>query len=729
MKRITILAFLSLFGLLLKAQTKDEFLTELYDRLHDSPFQQSVKKIAPIPCGVVYVQAPEHEEKEVRAHMKLIKSLGFNALKQIMAKPGWTEERISIIALEEGIIPFWYGEGGWEPITEQLLTKLGIPKNETMEKLITNQKMIDYQKNIMKERAGKIEEYNKKNIKNLKVTSTAYEPELGKRGIDLTPKGEELFVEWCKSTYKTIENLNKAYNQDVSNLSIDDYNGFLSWEDFAARWKTLSGREFRHTRDILKFKVEHALISIGESSKKFKEIVGSTTPYRGGGEMGLFLPAAYMGVDFEGIADTIKNYGSLYPSLHFTWHYEETNHEMVLPFYQQASLMNDYFKGGWCGGWESSGGPQQISGEKDAIGNGYYVDGGTLLQFYLSQFAAGFKGFGIWCWNVRESGGEVGEYALLDRNEQVTDRAVKMGQLSKALQNLRYEIWTTKKEPIVGVLSSWNNDAMWGVVGIAGPTEFIMKPIEARIGVSRALQNANIPFEYVTPDDLKNGLGGRYKIIYMPAMMCIENELQKSLKTYVEEGGRLVMDAPGGWINEYGDLITSEKGSFIEQVFGTQLSDVQFSGTNRSFSIDANSINGFMYDLNLTTAKSNYNYSHGKPAITENKLGKGTAIIIGYNASLDCFKKGNIESEKRLLKYTMGNYPSPYSCDGAIVYRLASPTADYYIFINEGEQKKVNLKTKFTYKKITDPISGEILTNAEGINLETHSARWLRMEK
>jgi beta-galactosidase len=718
-------------ALTVQAQKNDEFLHELYDKLHDSPMQQKFKKIAPVPAGVVYIQQPTDGEKEIRAHFKTMKQLGFNALKQIMVNPGWTEEQIALIALEEGIIPYWYGEGGWEDITDELLKKLGIPKTMSIPEIRKHPKMVEYQKNVLIKRIKDMEKYTQANGgKPIRSTSVAYDPEVGNRGQELTPHGEELYIEWCKKTYTTIENLNKAYNQDVANLSITPYGGFKDWEDFKKNWRNISGREFRHFRDILRFKVEYNLNRIDELAQKFQEVAGKDAPYRGGGEMSLYLPAAFMSVDMEGIADVIRKYGSFYPSQHFTWHYEQTDHEIVRPFYQQASLMNDFFKGGWTGGWESSGGPQQISGEKQAIGNSYYVDGGTLLQFYLSQLAAGFKGFGIWCWNSRPSGGEGGEYALLDRNNNVTDRAVKIGELAKALDKYRDEIWKAKKEPTVGILNNWENDAMWGVVSLAGPEEFKMKPIFARIGVSRALQNQNIPFEYVTVDDIKNGLAARYKVIYLPAMLTLNTGLIELLTKYVEGGGRLIMDAPGAWYDEYGDVVNTSKGSAFEKLFGVLLTDVQYSGVNRTFQLDGKDLKGFTFDLTPTTAKIIATYSHGKAGITENNLGKGKAIILGYEASLNCFKQGNTDEEKKLVRYALGEYTPTFTCEGSLVYRLSAPTADYYIFINDGEATTVNLDTKnYKYKAVTDAISGEKLNLGAAIKLEAHSGRWLRFEK
>ncbi|MCS7004539.1 MAG: beta-galactosidase trimerization domain-containing protein [Cytophagales bacterium] len=724
--------FIFLLSYSVFSQNKDEFLRELYDKQHETPAQRKYRKIAPMPAGVVYIQEPTESEKEMRQHFRLMRQLGFNALKQILASPGWTEGQIAKIALEEGIIPFWYGEGGWEEITDELLSKLGIPKNTPIEEVRKNPKMLEYQKQVLLRRIDKMEEYAKNNGgKQIRSTSVSYDPEVGNRGTELTPKGEELFIEWCKKTYGTIENLNKAYNQHIPDLSITPFGGFKDWEDFKNNWKKLSGREYRHIRDLMRFKADHGVARIKESAEHFVKNVDKEAPYRGGGEMSLYLPAAYMGVDMEAIAEVIKDYGSFYPSQHFAWHYEQTDHEIVLPFYQQASLMHDFFKGGWVGGWESSGGPQQISGEPQAINNGYYVDGGTLLQFYLSQMAAGFRGFGIWCWNARIAGGEAGEYSLLDRNGNLTDRAITIGKLAQAMQKYRDEIWQMRKEPLVGILWEWENDAMWAALSTNAPRENLMKPIYARIGVSRALQNANIPFEYVTAQDIRNGLAARYKIIYLPAMLALSNDVFELLSKYVEQGGRLVCDMPSLWFDEYARLIRTGKGSTFEKTFGATLNNFQYSGNNRTFSIGAIEIKGFMVDLTITTAKTlaTYNYNPNKPAIIENKLGRGTSVLLGYEASLACHKPNQL-MEEMLLKYTLGNYTSPYECEGAIVYRLASPKVDYYFFINDGESKDVKLQTPaYSYKIAIDAISGEKIAIGEPIRLEAHSARWLRFEK
>jgi beta-galactosidase len=406
--------------------------------------------------------------------------------------------------------------------------------------------------------------------------------------------------------------------------------------------------------------------------------------------------------------------------------------------YMQASLMNDLFKGGWTGGWESTGGPQQLDGEKDATHpNAYFVDDAEVMQLYLSQLAAGFRGFGVWCWNVRTAGKEGGEYSLLDRNGQVTPRAVRLGQMGQAMQRYRFELWNAHKEPSVGVLYDWENEATWAAMSVRGRDNFRLQPVMARIGISRALMQANIPYEYVTPTDLLKGLSGRYKVIYLPAQLTIRKDLLPVLEQYVQAGGHLVMDLPGAWYDEQTVNLPTGKGSAFARIFGATLDDFQYAGTNRTVTLGRDTLFGFVMNATPVTANVLARYGHGKPAVLQHALGKGKATLLGWQASLNCFgREGRYATATQaqapiaqLLGYLKKEVPQPFMCDGALAYRLAHATADHYILLNEGAAKTVQLKTPgYRYKTITDAITGEKV-DPLAIKLGAYDGRWLRMEK
>jgi len=714
---IVILTILSFPGI---AQQPDEFLTSVYDKLHDSPMQQKFKKIKPMPAGVVYIQHQGEGEKEIRDHFRLMKKLGFNSLKGINPIPGWTVEKISLMALEEGLTPWWYGEGGWEDITPGLLKKLGIPATSKMSDILKNPKMVQYQTDLMKQSLLR------------KATGSGgggYEPSVGGFGVDLTENGKKLFIGWCQKTYGQIENLNKAWNADASFYPRDGV--FTSWEDFTNRWDPLNGgdmgKECRNFFDILKFKVDHHIETLAERLEK-SYTSNPNAPSRAGGELGLFRPQASFPTDLESIANLMTKYGSFYPSIHFVWHFNEVKGELARPFYMQASLATDYFKGGWAAPWESTGGPQQVSGEKE-ISTGFTVDDGVMTQFILSEIAAGFKGFGLWCWSIRTAGIEVGEYSLLDRNNQAGPRVIKVGQIARTMDKYRDEIWDARKEPLVGVLTDWNNEAMMAVFSMKSRPGFKQDPLNCRIGVSRALINANVPFEYVTVRDLKAGLAQRYKIIYMPGNMVFSRELMPILTEYVRKGGRLVMDMPGAMTDEYSVVYPTGKGSDFEKLFGTTINDFQFSGYNITNSISNFEIRGTTVYATPTSGRVMAKYDNDSPAVIENKVDKGTSVLIGYEASKMCFEPGNSRAEKMVLEFSLGAYTSPYQCDNAIVYRISSPLADHYFLINDGKAKTVAVKfVSKSYKTIIDAITGETV-NPGAITLQSNNGRWIRCEK
>ncbi len=717
--------FLSSFAF---AQNTDPFLVSKYDQLHHSAEQAKFKKIAPMPAGVVYVQRPGEGEAEMRWHFRTMKELGFNALKQIMTVEGWTVEQVQLNAIEEGLIPWWYGEGGCEIIDDALLQKLGIPKETPVPEIREHPKMLAHQKEVLRKRIERSQALIQKQGSIPRSSARAFEPVVGERGVDLSDEGKQAFVKWAKNRYGTIEKANFAYNQHHAGL-LTEGQSYSSWDDFEQRWQNANHREYRAKRDIFRFKADYSLNSLKEKIRAFKSVFPSA-PFRAGGELGLFLPQAWYCVDLEGIADLVREAGSFYPSVHFSWHYDQVDNELTRPFYMQASFANDIFKGGWAATWESTGGPQQFDGEKYGKPKGFTVDDKTMTQFVLTQIAAGLRGFGIWCWSARTAGKEAGEYSLLDRNNKVSPRAIKVGKIAQAMDKYRDELWAAHKEPLVGVLVNWDNEAIWAAMSVRGKDEFRQRPISARVGVSRAFINANIPFEYVTADDLRNGLGPRYKIIYLPSMLAVNKDIMDILRQYVYDGGRLVADLPSFWYDEYSAMINTGENSEFEKIFGVELNDFHYSGINRDFTLEGLKLKGFTARFTPTKANVLAYYDNGSPAITNHQYGQGTATVLGFEASGMCFEPGNDLAERKLVRYTLGEYTAPYSCEGAIVYRLAAPSADHYFLINDGPTKSVYLNTKkYEYQLVTDAVTGNELLPGSAIEVESYGGRWLRFEK
>jgi len=718
------------------AVADDEFLTQLYDTLHDSPLQRKIRDLAPMPFGVVFLPWKGMTEQDMRRHFRLMRQLGFNNLKQTMPSPEWTQERILEVALDEGVIPFWYGEGGWEAITPELLQKLGIPASHSKQEIRKHPKMLAYQKEVLR--------------KGISMNSGraflegAGDPALA--GFKHTPdpiiRKEDVpfFLRWLRETYKTPDDVANAWNQ--YEVGIDD-KPFKTWEDVERGLVRASsepnslrgqGREYGRVRDLLRYKSDYHTRQILAAAQAARR-ANPNAPTRTGGEMGLFLPFAYRATKMEDLAQTQLETGSFYPSIHFAWHFGEVNYEVALPIYMQVSFAADLFKGGWAGAWESTGGPQQLTGAKGwdyqqgSTTPGFTVNAGTMTQLFLSYLAGGFKGAGVWTWNYRRAGWEGGEYALLDRNWKPSERAIRAGKIAQAAEKLRDELWTTHKEPQVGVLYNWDSDAIWAATSLRGRDHFRHFPMQARVGMSRALMNGNVPWEHVTPSDIDAGLAPRYKIICLPAQLAISQDLLGKLLKYVEAGGRVVMDSPGALYDEHGLVLPTAEGTVFERLFGAELADVQYSN-NVPRILDGRRMEGFISELRPTRAKVLSRFQTGEPAVTENRIGKGSAVLIAWDASYSAFKAGNTASETRLLQAALGGLESPYACDKAVVYRLASPAADHYFFINDGPPTQARLTFRdYKYASASDPVSGHQIPLDAPVELEGYSGRWLRFVK
>jgi len=717
-----------------------DFLHDRIALLHDTPMQRKLRHLAPWPVGCVFLPWPGLTEADARAHFRLMKQLGFTCLKQTMPTPEWPEERTLHLALDEGIIPFWYAEGGYPDITPALLAQLGLPNDLDIDAALAHPTVVAHLHALLRVRIGR-------KLKAAHVAGDGGEVERkpaswvpgvvgDARGHELHPEALPHFVAWLKTQYGTPEAVAEAWNWRHVGITLPGA-PWTTWDQVQAAVPALPAREYRHLRDIMTFRAEQFIRQYVRSAVDATQAIDADEPVRAGGEMGLFLPFASRATDMEGMALEMGRGGSFYPSLHLAWHFEEVDFEVARPVYLMAAIAHDWAKGLWSATWESTGGPQYFSGGKSAfveetrnVTPGFTVDAGCMTQLLLSYIAAGFRGVGLWAWNHRTAGWEGGEYAILDRNRQPTARAHRVGAIGSACTRLRRELWQANKEPLVGVLVDWDNEAIWAAMAVSGRDKYRNEPIRARVGAGRALIDANVPWEHVTTRNLAAGLGARYRVIYAPAFIAFSARLQDLLEAYVRQGGRLVIDMPGAYYDDFGRVMPTGPGTWFERVFGGVLHELTYSSRlNQRLSIDGVAFDGFTCALTPTRAAVIGRTADGAPAVLEHQLDRGSAVVIAAQLSLNCLKPGHRAEQDLLVRHALGAYRSPYRCHGAIAYRLAAPTADHYILINDGPVTTARLETAWNYRAATDAVTGEAIDLAAPIALEAHSGRWVRAAK
>jgi beta-galactosidase len=555
------------------------------------------------------------------------------------------------------------------------------------------------------------------------------------RGGALVPDDEvPAFAAWLHEQYGRVEHALRAYHLGPAAWRRPP----TSFEELAAM--ASQGRHadetnwagFRQQRDVLRFMADRMCAGIREVAAR-SQAWDPGEPIRTGIHRALENQAAN-GWDFELQADAIAAAGSFYASFHPTHHLRETDGEMERPCYMTARIVADMNKGRWSAMWESVGGPQTYSGHFS-----YAFDCRAMERCMLSYLAAGLKGIGIWSWNARDKGWEIGEYSLCDLTGRPSGRAVTAGAIARACQRHRFELWEAHDQPQVGVLYSWENEAAFARMSYGGYplprlADIVQLPAHARIGAMRALINGCVPWELVTEREIEAGLAARYRTIYVPHTICLSAATMQRLREYVEAGGRLVVDSPSLLVSaDDGTLFDTRQGTDFERVFGLELAASQ-STFNYPLALMNQPLRGFWSDVNVTTATVAARFSDGRPAVLAHRLGSGSACFIAFEASSLMHRPGNEVMERYVRDLLLDGEAPPYTVDRPVLaYRRVAPTADHIFLINDRpERQEVSLAVRDrAYGAGEDCVTGEKLAVAGStlpVVLEPWQGRWIRLE-
>lgn len=722
----------------------DPYLTKIYWSLNDDTIQQKLRQLKPFPVGVVYYQQRGEDLAAIKKDIKQIKDFGFTNISRLELhapeNASGFEEQVCNTILESGMYPWYYGMAGWEALTPNLLQNLGIDisiADSNIREIEKHPEMIKYQVAIQKERILHIKDKPLEDEMSILWNNSPFLPD-----SQVTE-----FALWLEKKYKTIQDLETAWNvgytNDINNFNFTTAAQQLATaqiDEFGNRWGNNS-RDFRRFRDAMRFQADRLAVSYKAKAKLLNKW-DKNEPRRISGSR-LLENQPVNGHDYQELANVAASVGSFYTPIRLNRDLETVEGEIIRPVYIQARTITDMFKGGWAAVWESTAGPAQWNGKY-----GYTANAKLIKQLMLCYIAAGLKGIGFESWNPRSEGWEAGESSLTTLQGEPSERAKIAGNIAKIIQKYRFELWDALDEPVVGILYSWENEAILGRMSMGAKPisttnaqngnsqKFDQYYTEAKIGISRTLMNHSIPFEYVTEKDLAAGLAHRYQVIYLPCMIALSQETADILAGYVKNGGRIVADMPVMLYDDYGRLHHQFKGSSFEKVFGFLTTDYNntFNAHKKLNNMD---ITGQYAEIELTNGKVFIYFQDGTPAIIQSSYGKGSTTVFNFEAGRMAFTPGQDALEDIIMLNTLGDMVRPQFIVGntktTMVFRRSAPNVDHYFVINDGYKESISISTSvLRYSNATDVLSGEELSiRNDKIELEApaHSARWIRCVK
>ena len=419
---------------------------------------------------------------------------------------------------------------------------------------------------------------------------------------------EKAFRVWLKKKYRTIEELNRAWNTSFWGHT------FYEWDEIVL--PNLLSEHFEYDRsqfqgmtlDYKRFNSESML----ECYKMEYEAVKSVTPNL---PVTTNLMGFYKNLDYKMWAKYMDV---------VAWDNYPANEDTPA----QIAMSHDLMRG------IKGGAPFLLMEQTPSVTNWLSYNAlkrpGVMRLWSYQAVAHGADS--VMFFQMRRSIGACEKLhgAIIDHVGTNQTRVYREAQaLGKELERIGEETLGAVTEAEVAVYFDWDN--WWAIECSAGPSCELKYKDEVYL-YYEALHSLNIPADIVgEEDDLE-----RYKVLIAPILYMTKPGYDEKIRRFVEKGGVFVTTFFSGIVDEHDLVITGGYPGRLRDILGiwVEESDALPHGVQNEFSYQ-----GIVYPAKLlcdlshpegAEVLSTYekDFYQGMPAITKNSFGKGEAYYV-----------------------------------------------------------------------------------------------------
>jgi beta-galactosidase len=313
---------------------------------------------------------------------------------------------------------------------------------------------------------------------------------------------------------------------------------------------------------------------------------------------------------------------------------------------------------------------------------------GEMRLWAMQAVAHGAEGVLHFRWRSGRRGAEEYWYGVLDHDNIPRARYAEFKTEGHELQKVGAEIIGSKLVSEIAVIKDFEADWVFDI-------QFLTKEVNISVAQNVVFQAASEQrhnLDFVSPDtDL-----GRYRLVFAPQTVLMDNATAGRWQRFVEQGGTLVMSAHSALKNRDNALTAATIPIGLTNLFGVELDSFQtYQPPSRGqnavrFDDDtALPIQVFAEVLRPTTARVlgrwERDYLKELPAVTERQLGKGKAVYYGSLFNLDAARYLMKRYTGELgLKPHLADVP-----DQVEVTRRTKGQSDLYFVLNHGDTPAV----------------------------------------
>ncbi len=263
----------------------------------------------------------------------------------------------------------------------------------------------------------------------------------------------------------------------------------------------------------------------------------------------------------------------------------------------------------------------------------------------------------------------------------------EVSALGKELRDIGNSTIGMRTHSDVAVMFDWDN--WWSVEYSAGPS----KDLNYRGLIEdyyQTLRNMNVNVDII-PQDADFS---QYRVIIAPLLYMVKGDLDERIRKFVENGGSFVTGFFSGYVQENDLVITGGYPGKLRDILGIWVEETDAIAPENANSF---SYHGQRYPakllcdlIHLETAKRIDDYGYledfyqGMPVVTSNKLGKGKAYYVATSSD-DSFRRAFLADVFAMS----GVHTLMYASDGVEVTSRENDEALVYYILNHGDAEGI----------------------------------------
>lgn len=430
---------------------------------------------------------------------------------------------------------------------------------------------------------------------------------------------EKAFRKWLKNKYKTIDELNKAWNTSFWGHTFYEFDEIvlpnLLSEHFAENRTTFQGISL----DYRRFNSEGMLHCFKEEYKAIKKVIPNA-------EITTNLMGFYKPLDYQMWAKEMD---------FISWDNYPSNEDA----YSRIAMNHDLMRG------IKGGKPFVLMEQTPSVTN--WLDYNALkrpnVMRLWSYQAMAHGADAIMFFQMRRSIGACEKYhgAVIDHVGNENTRVFReIARLGNELKILKNKILGTHINSKVAIVFDWDN--WWALEYSAGPS-CDLKYLDEVYLYYKALAEQNYSVDIIgVTDDLT-----KYNMVIAPILYMTKTNYDENIRQYVKNGGTFITTFFSGIVNENDLVITGGYPGKLRDILGIWVEEIDALPPNKS--------NSFKYNNNKYTANLLCDIIHLEgaeklayyeedfyaktPVLTVNKFGNGKSYYIGTRANKEFYKE------------------------------------------------------------------------------------------